>query len=172
MAVYPQLPSALSTPTYLEIRNAVAALTPTTPISTVRATEASLKLGVKTNTGGVARRGTRDIVDGMRACVGLGPFDPPLGLPVKSAEVDAPAPSPASAKLFVTGVVEAPSAAAPAATPLPPALAWTTAVGVTVTSGVRREADGMGRLTHIFSIIDPNNPSCPAECHHGAEPQA
>jgi len=44
-------------------------------------------------------------------------------------------------------------------------------VGVVVTSPVRREADGMGRLTHIFSIVDPNSVGGPVECHHGAEPQ-
>jgi hypothetical protein len=159
---------APSTPTYAEIRSAVEALTPTSPISTVRATEASLKLGVKTNTGGAARRGTRDIVDDMRARVGLGPYDPPLGLPVEPEEAKAP---PAAASLVCGDAVEAPPSPSPSPA-LPPALAWATAVGITVSSGVRREADGMGRLTHIFTIIDPNDPSTPAECHHGAEPQS
>eukprot|EP00966_Prymnesium_polylepis_P292993 6767365-Prymnesium_polylepis.1 len=45
---------------------------------------------------------------------------PPAAAPPPPAAAAAPAPAPAS---------------------LPPALAWTTAVGVTVTSGVRREAD-------------------------------
>eukprot|EP00966_Prymnesium_polylepis_P228359 5285239-Prymnesium_polylepis.1 len=29
----------------------------------------------------------------------------------------------------------------------------------------------MGRLTYIFSILDPDDPSGSAECRHGAEPQ-
>ena len=114
----------------------------------------------------------------MLARVGLGPFEPPLGLPV-SAPVDAPAaPAPAAAAVTAAAVVAPapssppPPAPAPApAPPLPPALAWTAAVGVAVTSPVRREADGMGRLTHIVSIVNPNSVGEPVECHHGAEPQ-
>eukprot|EP00966_Prymnesium_polylepis_P207941 4816844-Prymnesium_polylepis.1 len=41
-------------------------------------------------------------------------------------------------------------------------------LGIRVTSVVRREADDMGRLTHIFFIFDPND-SGPVECHHGTE---
>jgi hypothetical protein len=52
--------AAPSSPSYMEIRAAVAALTPTSPIATVRATATSLQLGVKTNLGGApgAARGT------------------------------------------------------------------------------------------------------------------
>eukprot|EP00966_Prymnesium_polylepis_P337107 7391891-Prymnesium_polylepis.2 len=89
------------------------------------------------------------------------PREPPGGAVVCGDVVEPPAAAPPSP----------PAAAAPAPASLPPALAWTTAVGVTVTSGVRREADGCGRLTHIFSIVDPNDPSTPVECHHGTEPQ-
>jgi hypothetical protein len=59
--------SAPATPTYQEIRGAVAALTPTSPIALVRATEASLSLGVKTNTGGTSRRCTLLEARGSRA---------------------------------------------------------------------------------------------------------
>ena len=45
------------------------------------------------------RRCTRDIVDEMRGRVGLGPFDPPLGLPVSAPE--APAAAPAAAPAIV-----------------------------------------------------------------------
>ena len=68
----------------------MAALSPDSPIKLVRETELSVPLGVKTNTGGVSRRCTRDVVDDMRARVGLGPFEPPLGLPV-GAPAEAPA---------------------------------------------------------------------------------
>ena len=94
---YPPLSPTPSTPSYAEIRNSVAALTPTSPIATVRATEASLKLGVKMNLGGSTHRTTRTIVDEMRACVGLAPwYAPPLGLPVKPAAT-VPPPAPAAA---------------------------------------------------------------------------
>ena len=174
-------PSAPATPSYQEIRAAVAALSPDSPIKLVRDPEAAVKLGVKTNVGGTSHRRTRDIVDDMRSRVGLGPCDPPLGLPVK------PADAPPSVGLPVLPAADAAAAAQlapslppdalkrappppPPPPPLPPALRWTASVGVEVTSAVRREADGMGRLLHIFSIVNPNTLES-VECSHGAEPQ-
>eukprot|EP00966_Prymnesium_polylepis_P314417 7265491-Prymnesium_polylepis.1 len=57
----PPPPPGPSTPSYQEIRAAVAALSLDSPIKLVRETELRVQLGVKTNTGGVSRRCTRDV---------------------------------------------------------------------------------------------------------------